>query len=68
MTDVLGGWALGVLWFAVVVVAGKFAADLRLKAGPDANLGTAAAQRAQEASGLLEGLDPGASGAYSGRR
>jgi undecaprenyl-diphosphatase len=34
MTDVLGGWALGALWLAVVVVAGKFGSELRLKAGP----------------------------------
>jgi undecaprenyl-diphosphatase len=29
MTDVLGGWTLGILWLATVLVAGKVAADLR---------------------------------------
>jgi hypothetical protein len=29
LTDVLGGWALGVLWFIVVVVVGDVAASLR---------------------------------------
>jgi membrane-associated phospholipid phosphatase len=29
LTDVLGGWALGVLWFGVVVVISEVAASLR---------------------------------------
>lgn len=29
MTDVIGGWALGTLWFAVIVVSSRLASDLR---------------------------------------
>lgn len=41
MTDVLGGWALGVLWLAVVVVSARLAADLRHPAGDVPEVGGA---------------------------
>lgn len=34
LTDVLGGWALGLLWFAVVVVITEVASSLQLREGP----------------------------------
>jgi undecaprenyl-diphosphatase len=38
LTDVLGGWSLGTLWFLVVVAASRAVADRR--AAPDPALGT----------------------------
>lgn len=35
ITDVLGGWALGILWLAVIMVSGSLAGDVRRRPGPN---------------------------------